>query len=623
MVRISARESTILYADADDAKLKLFDAFVSGEVTYLGSRPVMERALAQLSASDMAQKHLPQDVAGLSRMIEVKRSKGLILVAGRSADSTVAATAVNAVIDNYLALHSEQEQGRQNYREQELVAREKELLARLEAIKARSLEVGGEYGINSLLKAHIAKIGRIEELEQRSDELASTIVQLESVGTVSDADTGDMEIKRATLLDRALADMTYDRAKRAATMETLRQRYRPKNPIVVRAERELAVLDKAIEQRREQIATLGRTGALTGTGDGDRTQSTNELKTLQVKLQARLSVLREEAKTLNGKLVELRFLQEERTGIRVLLDETRRVLDQVRVEIRNSLPGVVEVLSRGSLADGAIEDKRPQFAILGAGLGGGLALTLFIGLALLRPVLRYSDDLEGLLSIAPLVATLPRGKAVTEPAFRTSVNRLRNAIQLLPGSEHKLPGRAAIIGVTGLDEGCGATDLCHSLAASFAESGLSTLMVDADLLTPDLTARLEAGEHCGWRDLLSDSNAPAQPIAMEECVALLPAGLAKGVQDTSVSLPRLRAALGELSQDYDLMLFDLGPFRKRLAASLIASQADLTVVVSRPGEPAPQLRRILGQLDRIAPGALCQVFNFASRRDPEIAALIA
>ncbi len=252
-----------------------------------------------------------------------------------------------------------------------------------------------------------------------------------------------------------------------------------------------------------------------------------------------------------------------------------------------------------------------------------MAFTLFIGLALLRPVLRYSDDLEGLLGIAPLVATLPREKSVTEPGFRAAVNSLRNAIQLLPGSEHKPPRRAAIIGITGLEEGCGTTDLCRSLAASFAESGLSTLMVDADLLSPDLTARLEANEHSGWRDLLSDSNATAQPIALEEGVALLPTGLAKGVQDTGVSLPRLRGALGQLSQDYDLLLLDLGPFRKRLAASLIASQADLTVVVSRPGEPAPQLRRILGQLDRIAPGALCQVFNFASRRDPEIAALIA
>ena len=620
MVRISARESTILYADADDARLKLFDAFVSGEVTYLASRPVLERALADLRSTPASSPYAfmpPEDIAGLSRMISVKRSKGLILVAGRSSQPVAAAAAVNAVIGSYLALHSEQEAGRQSYREKELVARESELLARLEAINARMLEVGGEYGMDSLLKAHIAKIAQIEEMQQRSDELDSTIVQLETVGQASDADTGDMEIKRATLLDRALADMTYDRAKRAAALETLRQRYRAGNPIVVRAERELAVLDKAIEQRREQIATLGRTGALTGTGDGDRKESVAELKSLLEKLRGRLAELRQEAKDLNGKLVGLRFLQEERTGVRVLLDETRRVLDRVRVESRNSLPGVVEVLSKGSVPDGAVEDKRPQIALLGAGFGGALAFGLIIFLAILRPVLRYSDDLESLTDKAPLVATLPQVKTLEDEAYGGSVDRLRNALQLLPPSRNPLPGRARVLGIAGLDEGCGASALSHALGASFAQSGLKTLLVDADLLQPDLTDRLEAGERLGWRELLSGRAAAIEAIPLAEGLDLLPSGIEKSVSDTGVSLPRLRSALERIGADYDLLLLDLGPYHKRLAAGLAASQLDLTVVVSRPGEPLPQLRRMLGALDRVAPGSLAQVFNFARRGDPE------
>jgi len=618
LIRISAKESTILYADANDARLKLFDAFVSGEVTYLSSRPVLERALAMIASVDAFRVPAPEDISKLARMISISRSKGLILVSARSVDPQLAAVAVNAVIDAYLSLHNEQEQSRQSYREQELVTREAELLERLEEIKRRSLKVGGEYGINSLLKAHIAKVAQIEEQEQRIDELAGTIAQLETVGSASAVDTGDLEIKRATLLDRALADMTYDRAKRAASLETLRQRYTPSNPIVVKAKSELTVLDKAIEQRREQIATLGRTGALTGTGDGDRDQSIDELKSLLDKLTARQVVRRKEAKSLNGKLVELRFLGEERTGVRVLLNETRRVLDQVRVESRNSLPGVVEVLSRGSLPDQAIEDKRPQIAILGGGVGCGLALSVFLGLALLRPCTRYSDDLDMLSDRAPVVAVLPRTKEIEAGEFRSSVDRLRNTIQLLPGSGHDFQRHARVVGITGVEEGCGTTTLTLVLAESFADSGLKTLVVDADLIAGDLTQRFEAGEDEGWRELLSGVGRTVTTKTLRHGLDLLPAGCAPGVQDMGVSLPRLRQALAKVADAHDVIVLDLGAFRTHLAAGLVTSQADLTVVVSRPGESLGQLRRLLGSLDRIAPGSTCQVFNFATRGDPEL-----
>lgn len=85
-----------------------------------------------------------------------------------------------------------------------------------------------------------------------------------------------------------------------------------------------------------------------------------------------------------------------------------------------------------------------------------------------------------------------------------------------------------------------------------------------------------------------------------------------------VSLPRLRQALAKVADAHDVIVLDLGAFRTHLAAGLVTSQADLTVVVSRPGDSLGQLRRLLGSLDRIAPGSTCQVFNFATRGDPEL-----
>ena len=46
MVRVLAREAKILYADSDDSRLRLYDAFVTAEMELLQSRPVLEAALA-------------------------------------------------------------------------------------------------------------------------------------------------------------------------------------------------------------------------------------------------------------------------------------------------------------------------------------------------------------------------------------------------------------------------------------------------------------------------------------------------------------------------------------------------------------------------------------------------
>ena len=95
-----------------------------------------------------------------------------------------------------------------------------------------------------------------------------------------DTDTGDAEIKRSMLLDNSMASMTYDRAKKAAELATLSKRYRPDNPKVEAARAEIAVLDKAIASRSEQIATLGRTGALTQGGIRKTSSRVEELKAL-------------------------------------------------------------------------------------------------------------------------------------------------------------------------------------------------------------------------------------------------------------------------------------------------------------------------------------------------------
>ena len=55
LVRLVAKEPKILYADKDDSRLRLYDAFVSAEATYLQSQQVITRA-HELLLDDLAKK---------------------------------------------------------------------------------------------------------------------------------------------------------------------------------------------------------------------------------------------------------------------------------------------------------------------------------------------------------------------------------------------------------------------------------------------------------------------------------------------------------------------------------------------------------------------------------------
>ena len=134
-MRIVARELKILYADADDSRVALFDAFVLAETNFLQSRPVLDRMLVKLHEAGIDK--LPTNAGDLAKAVEVKSPKGLITVSAKSAKGKSAA-AVNSLLDAYADLRLEQTEGQQHFRTKELAAREVTLLQQLQAVDGRS-----------------------------------------------------------------------------------------------------------------------------------------------------------------------------------------------------------------------------------------------------------------------------------------------------------------------------------------------------------------------------------------------------------------------------------------------------------------------------------------------------
>ena len=98
MIRVMPKEAKILYADSDDSRLRLYDAFVTAEMQFLQSRPVLDHAVHLLDGQRERLPELPEDVSQVAGMLDVSNKKGLVSVAARSGNPLIAAAVVNAPV---------------------------------------------------------------------------------------------------------------------------------------------------------------------------------------------------------------------------------------------------------------------------------------------------------------------------------------------------------------------------------------------------------------------------------------------------------------------------------------------------------------------------------------------
>lgn len=611
ILRVFPQESNILYRTGDDSVLKTFDSFVKAETTSVASNPVMDRARVALAlewpllATDMSTR----DLAG---SIEIKRNDSLITLNTKSRDAGFAAAKVNAVVAAYLDLQAEAESARSDVRLSELQAREADLQARQADIRRRTLQVGGEYGIDALGKAHVEKIAQIDALAARRAEIEATLAAMRTTLGESSADMSDDEIMRATLLDRALADLNFDRAKREAELSTFLLRY-PADSVPVRDLREqIAVIDRAMSERREQIKVLGQTGALTDTSGANAEASQAEIAALLDKVTSQLAAARTEARELNGKRAELAALKEEADDVRKLLEETSSALEVIRLEAGRALPGYTAILSPATKPAEPAEDSSKMLAAAGLAGGGVLPFAVALILGLMSGRVRHSDALGRFGHLVPVLRVVPRHRtAPSEP------DRLRNALQLHPLRHPHLPGKARVVTFTRLDTGAPAEEAL-ALARSFVQAGTRVLLIDADLCDLGLSRSLGMAEVPGWREALLGQT-PA-PVMLADGLHVLPAGLDPRLTDTTVGVGAIRRALTDLARDQDLVLICARSPGSSLMTELLLSASDLGLADIRPNDRKAAVAAHIPRLDSLPRQGGAIVFTRASAGDPGLPA---
>ncbi|MBW3625866.1 MAG: CpsD/CapB family tyrosine-protein kinase, partial [Armatimonadetes bacterium] len=171
----------------------------------------------------------------------------------------------------------------------------------------------------------------------------------------------------------------------------------------------------------------------------------------------------------------------------------------------------------------------------------------------------------------PLVVHETTRGAVTE-AFR----RLRSAIRFL-GVERPL--RSLVVTSPGMGEG--KSLVASNLAASFAQSGQSVILVDGDLRKPALHEIMGVDNRTGLTTLLLGDDPLHQVLKPTEIAGLrvLPSGPAPPNPTELLDSAAMRQLMEDLTEEADVVIFDTSPASVVTDSAILGSLADGAIIV--------------------------------------------
>lgn len=605
IIRIAATQPFIMY-EGNSMASRTFDAFVKSQVGMLSSPGLIESSAEAINNLDPGIDVSP---IGLSRQIRISESKSVIKITATSDKAENAVLFANTLLDTYLQAQRTQVKERGSYRLRELTNREQELSERLHRKNEEILALGGEYGLESVVKAHGDKLEMLENSTRSIDELNRMVIELETFGSARGTGIADDVLLKGLVEDHALDLMLWEHSKKLSELAVLELRYQPTSKKVIEMKASIGILEDAMEARRQQIKTLKMSGEIPADA-ASRQDRILEIRDKLVNLEPQRQTLEAEARDLHAKTIRLQTLEKEAVMLRELLDETQRGLERVKLESRLDVPGAVELVSRAPLPLEPVQDRSKLMAVAGTIVGFGLVFVAYLGMIIVTPKIRYTDDLENFDSDAPLIGQVMslNGDSLTG-AVDMNVYRLRNNIQLSCIPSFDATRRARVIAVSSDSSKVQSAKVVNQLAASFSTGGLKTLRVAT------ACGGLQSADLAGWRECVINGTVSIK--SGRHGPDLMVTGSRDHLSEEQMSLAQVRDAVARLSEAYDVIVFDIGPVGRSIASDFLVSQCDLALIVTRPDSPSSGLRRALNHLKDLSPSRVRLMLSDMAKDDPK------
>ncbi|HWV25122.1 MAG TPA: Wzz/FepE/Etk N-terminal domain-containing protein [Thermomicrobiales bacterium] len=278
-------------------------------------------------------------------------------------------------------------------------------------------------------------------------------------------------------------------------------------------------------------------------------------------------------------------------GERSRAQETVADLDSTIRTINQQLATMTAPVEVADMARAARQPDSPKPALM-------TALGLFLGFLVgcgLAAVLQISDrkvraetdieDLTGarLLAIVPMNKARQAGELVMtaqpDSAAAEAIRMLRTHLQgFVDAHPH---GTLALANAGAGTEG---SELLVNLGVALAQSGTSTLLVDANLRAPYVHQMFGLGNETGLANAVESSSSPVPAEEVAPGLRVVTAGTTSGHPASIVSGAAFTQAVREASHGADFTLINTPPALSYSDALSVASKSDGVLVIARYGE---------------------------------------
>ena len=556
--------------------------FASTQFEIIQSRKVLDPVIEDLGlAQKWAERYelkTPERITTkLKRMMSLReeRNTDLIAITVLSPDKKEAADIANGLAQSYQQARIREQQEWVGKSLAVLLGEVEKQRSKTEGLRARAQEIRLKYSINDLNPESV------EDPMQASERVLLNVEEEVSTQRLKVASLRAQFAELAKLKDDQILLTTE-------TLEVPDQTIQAILPLYQEA---------ASEQARLENGGFGKNHpsvrAQTAKMESYRKQLKDQITSLRVAFDAKLSSEQESLKNLEEKLGESRDDQQKaKTKSSSYYEaknnyiQAKRVLEAAETKywaemMQRSMPMNPAIIwEKAVIADSFARPRIWLNILLGIFFGVVLGVGTAFFIEYLDTSVKTMEDIERYFEL-PVLAVIPRGIGVLmdlppEAPDAEPYRILRTNVEF----NRKNPNANVMTLVSG-GPGEGKSTTLVNLAYAFAQSGMRTLILDADLRRPRQHSIFKVSNSKGLTDYLS-KGVPIDELILPtkvENLQLVPSGKLPPGAIAMLNSRRMMTLIEELKTRFDMVLIDAPPILGISDSSVIVRAVDLTAIV--------------------------------------------